>query len=162
MYSPILRALHDSKVGAHLGQAKAVDRAKRCSFYWPGMVAYAIQWVKDCWMCSRRKSPKHRKQALLLNYRVGATAAYYSCDFCDPFSPPTKPGKWWIFTIIMDWFTRYNKVYSLRHATVEEMAQCVLDFVCTFGMPLELYSDNAKNINGTVMTCLCKRTYNVF
>ena len=54
----------------------------------------------------------------------------------------------------MDWFTRYNKVYSLRHATVEEMAQCVLDFITTFGVPLELYGDNARNLNGEVIYSL--------
>ena len=34
--------------------------------------------------------------------------------------------------------------YSLRRATAEETARCVLDFLCTFGCPLELYSDNGK------------------
>ena len=154
MQAPILRALHDSRTAAHLGQAKTVDRLKRSGFYWLGMVAYAIRWVKACRVCAAKKGPKHNKRTPLQNYRVGSVGDRYSTDLCGPFSPPTRRGKRWILTVT-DWFTRYTMAYSLRHATAEEVAGCLYEFMCMFGIPLELYSDNGRNLNGVVIHELC-------
>ena len=60
MYGPLMRSINDSKVGAHLGQAKTIDRVKCCGFYWPSMISYTLQWVKICRVCARCKSPKHK------------------------------------------------------------------------------------------------------
>ena len=154
MQAPILRALHDSRTAAHLGRAKTIDRLKRSGYYWLGMVAYAIRWVKACRVCAAKKNPKHNKRTPLQNYRVGSVGDRYSCDLCGPFSPPTKRGKRWIFTVT-DWFTRYTMAYSLRHATAEEVARCLHEFMCEFGIPLELYSDNGRNLDGLVIRELC-------
>ena len=63
MCGPLMQSIRNSKVGAHLGQAKTVDRVKRCGFYWPGMVPYALRWVKGCRVRTRCKSPKHKRRA---------------------------------------------------------------------------------------------------
>ena len=57
---------------------------------------------------------------------------------------------------IIDWYTEFTMAYSLHHVMADKTAWCVLNFMCTFGVPLELYSDNAKNLNGSVIQSLCK------
>ncbi len=75
---------------------------------------------------------------------------------CGPFHPPTKgTNKSWIFTI-KDQFTRYACAYALRRATAEEVAQCCVNFIGLFGMPLVLMSDNGKQLDGHVMRELCQ------
>ena len=119
------------------------------------MVEYANRWVKGCNKCATRKHPKHNKRAPLQTYRVGATGDRYSSDLCGPFNPPTKNGKQWILTIT-DWYTRYVKAYSLRRASADKVAMCMYDYITTFGCPLELYTDNGRNIDGQVVHELCK------
>lgn len=137
MRAPILRALHDSKTGGHLGQAKTAEKVKASKFYWPGIVEYANRWVKGCNKCAACKHPKHAKRSPLQTYRVGATGDRYSSDLCGPFHPPTRNGKQWILTVT-DWYTRYVKAYSLTRATADKVARCLYDFITTFGFGSQL------------------------
>ena len=155
MAPAIMREIHDSPTGAHLGQTKTGDKAKMSPFYWPGMVEYARRWVRCCNLCSSRKNPQHQKRSPLQQFYYGATGDRYSCDLCGPFSPPTRDGSRWILTVT-DWFTRFMVAYSLRTATAERVAGKINNFITLFGCPLELYSDNGRNLHGEVMQALCK------
>ena len=155
MAPAIMREIHDSPTGAHLGQTKTSEKAKMSPFYWPGMVEYARRWVRCCNLCSSRKNPQHQKRSFLQSFYYGATGDRYSCDLCGPFSPPTKDGSRWILTVT-DWFTRFMVAYSLRTATAEKVASKINNFITLFGCPLELYSDNGRNLHGEVMQALCK------
>ena len=55
-----------------------------------------------------------------------------------------------------DWFNRYTKAYALSRATGTVVAQAMLDFMTTFGCPLELYSNNGRNLHGSLVQSLCK------
>ena len=155
MLPSIMQELHDSKTAGHLGQVKTAARVKQSQFYFPGLSEYARRWVKNCNVCGARKSPQNRKRSPLQDYHCGATSDQYSCDLCGPFSPPTHSGSRWIFTIT-DWYTRFTQAYALKVATAENVAKCVVDFICLFGPCLSLYSDNGKNIDGKVMRQVCK------
>jgi len=155
MHQAILRHLHDAKTAGHLGQAKTVDRVKRGPFYWPGMVDYALRWVRGCNVCAAKKHPTHSKRTPLQVYYCGATGDRYACDICGPFDPPTPRGNHRIFTIL-DWYTRYIKAYPIKRRTAQCIAPCVVDFISTFGIPLELYSDNGKELVGEVMQTVCQ------
>jgi len=155
MYPAILRQLHDAKTAGHLGQSKTVDRIKKSPFYWPGMIDYTLRWVRGCNTCAARKSPLHSKRTPLQTYYCGATGDRYACDICGPFHPPTKRGNTRIFTIL-DWHTRFIKAYAIKRNTADTIAPCIMDFISTFGVPLELYSDGGKELVGEVVQGVCK------
>ena len=47
----VLRELHDSPVGGHLGQDKVIGKLQQ-RFYWPGSVTDAKQWCNTCPACA--------------------------------------------------------------------------------------------------------------
>ena len=155
MFPAIMAELHDAVTAGHLGQQKTVHRLKMSPFYWPGMVEYAMRWVRNCLKCNQRKDPKHRKRAPLQNYHAGATADRYACDLTGPFKPAASDKSQWIFTIA-DWYTRYMMAYPLQRATANAVAKCIVNFMCTFGFPLQIYSDNGTNVHGRVVKELCR------
>jgi len=154
MYNAVLYALHNEKCSGHLGQAKTVGRCRRSRFYWPGMVAFAKRWVRNCPVCAARKHPQYRKRTPLQTYRVGTPMDRVSIDLVGPFHPRTRSGRTTILTIT-DHYTRWVEAFPLREATTHAIARCVVDFICRFGMPLELHSDQGKNVDGQIMRDVC-------
>jgi hypothetical protein len=57
---------------------------------------------------------------------------------------------------VTDHFTRWVEAFPLREATAANIARCVVDFVCRFGMPLELHSDQGKNVDGHLIREVCE------
>ena len=155
MFGAVLTELHDSKTAGHLGQKKTLERLKRSRFYWPGMSNFAKQWVLNCPTCGSRKHPQYSKRTKLQTYWVGTPCDRISIDLVGPFHPRTKKGNSTILTIT-DQYTRWVEAFPLREATAPNIARCVVDFVCRFGMPLEIHSDRGKNIDGQVMREVCE------
>ena len=56
---------------------------------------------------------------------------------------------------VTDQFTRWVEAFPIREATAPEIARRVLYFVCRNGMPLELHSDQGRNVDGEVMREVC-------
>ena len=155
MFPHVLSELHDAKTAGHLGQKKTIDRLKRARFYWPGMCSYARRWVQNCKVCAARKNSKHAKRSPLQQYRVGSVMDRVSIDLVGPFHPRTRRGNCWILTV-SDQFSRWAEAFALRNATAPEVARKVVDFVCRKGMPLELHSDQGRNVDGEVMREVCR------
>jgi len=70
--------------------------------------------------------------------------------------PSTKDGSRYIL-VIGDYFTRYMEAYALQTQTAEEVAKkLVLEFICRFGTPLELHSDQGRNFESELVKQVCQ------
>ncbi len=78
MQEEVLRQLHDSPTGGHLGMKKLLDRVKH-RFYWQGMRDSVRNWIRRCLVCAKHKMPMKTKRAppTAADFR-GSTRA--SCD----------------------------------------------------------------------------------
>ena len=63
------------------------------------------------------------------------------------YMPETKRGNKYILVFI-DSFSRYIKLYCLPDLTAAKAAECLLDFICQFGIPLAMTMDNASQFRG--------------
>ena len=45
---------------------------------------------------------------------------------------------------MVDSFSRYVKLYALYDLTAAHAADCLFEFICTFGVPIAITSDNAS------------------
>ena len=155
MFKAILMELHDAKTAGHLGQKKTIERLKRSPFYWPGMGSYARRWVQGCVVCAAKKNPRHSKRSPLQGYRVGSVMDRVSIDLTGPFKPRTRSGNQWILTVT-DQFSRWCEAFALREAKAQEIAKRVVDFICRMGVPLEIHSDQGRNVDGEIMREVCR------
>ena len=102
--SHILRELHDSPVGGHLGQEKVIGKLQQ-RLYWPGSVTDAKHWCNTCSICAARKTHPPRQQAPLHTVSAGAPMQIVAVDILGPL-PQTSSGNRYIL-VAMDYFTRW-------------------------------------------------------
>ena len=71
--------------------------------------------------------------------------------------PLTRRGNKYILVII-DQFTKWIECYALPNQEAESVAKKLAEeFILRFGCPLELHTDQGKNVDGSVIRNLCKK-----
>ena len=84
----ILKSLHDSPTGGHLGITKMVDRVRQ-RFYWVGYKNDITRWCQQCDACAQRKQGKRRPRASLRQQPVGFPLEKIAIDILGPL-PKTE------------------------------------------------------------------------
>ena len=131
--SQILRELHDSPVGGHLGQEKVIGKLQQ-RFYWPGSVTDAKHWCNTCPICAARKTHPPRQQAPLL----------------------LASGNRYIL-VAMDYFTRWAEAYAIPNqeaATVTD--KLVSNFSLRFSPPEQLHTDQGRQFESALLHEVCR------
>ena len=150
----ILEQLHGSKTAGHMGLRKTLEKV-RTRYYWVGMSAYVRSFVRKCNLCARRKSPPKKRRAPLQQYRVGAPLERVAMDILGPL-PETEKGNIYIL-VIGDYFTKWMEAHPLPDQKAETVAKkFVEEFVCRFGVPRELHTDQGRNFEADIVKEMCK------
>ena len=66
----VLKQLHDSPVGGHLGVCKTLAKVRE-RFYWIHCRRDIEEWCQRCDLCAARKGPRVRQRSPLQLYNVG-------------------------------------------------------------------------------------------
>ena len=70
--------------------------------------------------------------------------------------PQTPRGNKFIF-VVTDYFTKWTESYAIPKQEASTVAKkLVSEFVCRFGVPHEIHSDQGSNFESKVMTEVCK------
>ena len=142
-----INELHGGKLGGHLGVKKTLACVKQ-RYFWSGMAADVRNCLRRCSQCARRKPPK-RRVAPLQQYNVRGTMDRVAMDLVGPL-PRTEDGNQWIL-VVGDYSTRWMEAYALPDARAETVAaKFVSEFVCRFGVPREVHSDQGTNFESEV------------
>ena len=150
----VLDFCHNSLFGAHLGVRKTISQIKR-RFHWPRMGEDVKTHVRTCATCQANKGPLLRYRAALADFRVGAPMDRVVADVMGPF-PLSRQENRYIF-VLVDYFTRWVEAFPLPNQRAETVAQkVVMDFICRFGAPLELHTDQGRNFESTLFGEVCK------
>ena len=150
----VLKVCHDTLFAAHMGVQRTVDQVKR-RFHWPGLRKDVKLHIRCCKVCNTNKMPYRRFRAALANFRVGAPLDRIGVDLMGPF-PVTDRGNHYLL-VIVDYFTRWAEAFSLPDQQAETVARTlVLEFVCRYGAPLELHSDQGRNFESALFQEVCR------
>ena len=149
----ILKELHDSKTAAHLGVRKTKEKIQE-RYYWVGLSKDVRSFIRKCCKCTRRKSPRE-KRSPLQQYPVGAPMERIALDILGPL-PTSDRGNNYIL-VVGDYFTKWVEAYALPNQRAEVIAKTVVEqFVCRFGVPREMHSDQGRNFESKVMAEVCQ------
>ena len=150
----VLEQLHDSNTAGHMGEKKTLLKI-RYRYYWNGMAADVRSHVRKCDGCARRKGPQKHRRAPLSQYRVRGPLERIAVDVLGPL-PETESGNVYVL-VVGDYYTKWMETYAIPDQTAETVATKLFDeFVCRFGVPLELHSDQGRNFEAKVFQELCK------
>ena len=137
------------KFNGHLGMKKT--RAKVwMRFYWVGIRAV----VRKCSVCAQRKTPSNRKKAPLQQEAVGAPMGQGGPGYCRPSARNGKGNKY--ILVVGDYFSKWMEAYPIPDQTAETVVEkFVSKFVCRFGVPKVLHSDQGQNFESKVFKEMC-------
>lgn len=149
----VLRLSHDIPSAGHLGIDKTLDKVRQ-SFYWPAMSDYVRGYIKSCDSCTARKLSKQKNRAPLGQYLVGEPMERISVDILGPL-PLSKAGNRYIL-VMVDGFTKWTECVAIPNQEAKTVAEAfVNNFVCRFGVPLQLHSDQGKCFESKLFQEMC-------
>ena len=150
----VLESCHDDTFSAHLGVNKTVNKVKQ-RFHCPELRRDVKHHIRSCATCSANKMPYRKFRAALADFRVGAPMDRVAVDILGPI-PPSKQGNRYL-VVLVDYFTRWVEAFPLPDQKAETVAhQVVYNFICRFGTPLKLHSDQGRNFESSLFQEVCK------
>ena len=152
--SVVLKYYHDIPTAAHLGVEKTVQKIKQ-NFYWPGMKQYVKDYIRMCDQCASRKPVVQKKsRAPLGTYNVGAPMERVAIDVLGPL-PKTHNGNKYCL-VLTDCFTKWTEAYAIPDQEASTIAKTLVnEFVCRFGTPLQVHSDQGASFQSHVFNQMC-------
>ncbi len=152
--SKVLHQLHDTKTAGHLGSKKTQSRLSK-RFYWHGSISDVERWCRSCDICASRKRPHKTPRAPMQTYTVGAPMERVALDILGPL-PETNSGNKYIL-VIGDYFTKWTEAYAMPNQEAITVARIVVEeFVCRFGVPRQLHSDQGTNFQSALFREMCR------
>ena len=148
MKRDVMMQAHNARTAGHLGQMKTFKKIQH-SYYWLGCRTEVQRWVRQCEDCARKKSPSPKARAALQTSLVGAPLERVAVDIFGPL-PRTRQGNRYIL-VVTDYFTKWVEAYPLRNQEAETVAKVLVEqFICRFGVPLSLHSDQGSNFESNI------------
>ena len=87
-------------------------------------------------------------------YNVGAPMERLALDVLGPLPISNAGNKYQL--IVADYFTKWPEAYPLPNQEATTVAEVVVnEFVCRFGVPLEIHSDQGRNFESAAFTEMC-------
>jgi len=152
----IITECHASAIGGHKGMTKTYRRVKD-KYYWPGMKADIQNFIQRCRNCQLKKLVRRKtKQPMVLTDTPDAAFDKVSMDIMGPL-PVSRNENAYILTI-QDLLTKYSLAIPLQRASAIDVANAfVNNFICIYGAPKALLTDQGTHFLNSLMKAIAKR-----
>lgn len=145
---------HDSVISGHLGCKKTLEKIRQ-RYYWYAMKGEVDLHLKQCDVCAADKKPNKLPRAPMGTIVTGAPLDVIATDYMGPF-PVTEQGNRYVL-VLTDHFSKYVEVLAVPDQTAETCASKILnEFICRWGCPLSIHSDQGRNYESRVFKELCR------
>lgn len=152
--SDVMRQMHEGQVGGHFGVERTVARLQT-RYYWYRMREDVALWCSTCTSCAAKARPRKTPQAPMGTVRVGAPMERIALDIMGPLNETEC--KQSFVLVIQDYFTKYVEAYPLPDQQAVTVARVLAsEWVCRYGAPQTLHSDQGRNFESEVFQEMCK------
>ena len=142
---------------SHSG-AKKLTSLLKLQYWWRNMTTDIAEFVKGCILCSIYKANTKAKNEIGVPRQILRPKFCWQIDIC---SGLTKIDSFQSFLCIVDMYSGYVVPVALKNETSATVALAIEhNIIKPFGVPAEISSDNAANLNGPEVVKLCK-FYNI-
>ena len=149
----LLAFLHNEPTSGHLGFYKTWSRMQP-RFYWHLMKDAVKLFLAACVTCARRKTPLQKTRSPLQQYVVGEPLERVALDIIGPLTETTAGNRY--ILVITDYFTKFTEAIPLPNQEALTVTNALVkEFVCRYGIPSELHSDQGRQFESEVFKGMC-------
>ena len=153
MKKEVLTALHDASTSGHLGMNRTLQMIKQ-RFVWYRMKLDIQTYISKCDQCTKHKVSPKQKKALLKQYQVGVPVERVAIDIAGPWRTSSSGNKY--IMVVCDYFTKWVEAYAIPDQEAYTVAErFVNDFVCRYGVPRQLHTDQGSNFQSNLFKEMC-------
>jgi Integrase zinc binding domain/Integrase core domain len=150
----VLKQVHDGPSGGHLGARRTMDKVRR-RFYWFRLRDDVEEWCASCGVCRSCKGPQTRSRGKMMQYHVGSPFERVAVDVMGPL-PLTQQGNRYVL-VVADYFSKWTEAYPLPSQDAATVTSTLVhEWICRFGVPRELHSDQGRNFEAEVFQEMCR------
>lgn len=152
----IIRENHATAIGGHKGVTKTTNRIKY-KYQWPRLKEDVQTYIRNCRECQLKKLVRLKtRQPMTLTDTPGAAFDKVSMDIMGPL-PTSINGNSYILTI-QDLLTKYSLAIPLKQTTAVHTADAFVNrFICTFGSPRAIVTDQGRNFISSLMRNVARK-----
>ena len=156
MYENIFKWSHSVPEACHPGVAGTYLKLAS-KFYFPGAASFVKQKIAVCSGCLTKKQSIKNKDHVHIPHRKGFVNECIFVDLVGPISPMSPQGHSYILTI-EDGYSRYCQAIPI----LNKGGECVVNalysnWVCLFGAPCSIHSDQGKEFTCKLQQDLAKK-----
>jgi transposase InsO family protein len=148
----IFEMMHASLLGGHLGFDKIYPLATQ-RFYWQGMAKDFRRLLKGCHSCAEQKTGPGRAHLSLSQELPQKVLERVSIDIAGPWEESDTGNKY--ILVIQDYFSKWVEIYCLPDHKAPTVAKCMLEYMCRFGVPDKVHSDQGAEFCSRLFKSLC-------
>lgn len=150
----VLKQLHDSCTGGHLGIKKTVSKVRQ-RFFWCGLRRDVTLWCRMCDSCAAGKRRGKVPHATLQKYGAGAPMERIAVDILGPL-PRSKKGNKYLL-VVGDYFTKWVDAFPVPNEEAHTIAKKLVERVFSvFGVPMQLHTDRGTNFESHLFKEMCQ------
>ena len=152
--SMVFDNLHKHRTAGHFGENKTIDQVGE-RYWWVSWRAFVRSSCKKCDSCAAKKPPRKTPQAPMKTYNVGAPLERVGIDVMGPL-PESERGNKYIL-VVGNYFTKWMEAYAIPNQETPTIAKVLAEeFICRYGVPRIIQSDQGRNFESHIFTELCK------
>lgn len=149
----ILFEFHDAPLGGHVG-AKRMKKRIGTLFTWPNMTRDIDNYVKQCDSCQKNKIWSHNKIPMKITTTSSEPFEKLYMDIV--VLPDSDYGNRYGL-VMQDDLTRFLVVAPMEDQESNTVARTFVEnYICKFGTPLELVTDQGSNFMSEVFKHICR------
>lgn len=150
----VMEQMHDGPVGAHFGGERTLARVKT-RYFWYNMRDDVTLWCRTCTSCAAKARPKKTPQAAMGTVRVGAPMERIAVDLMGPLNETERHNRF--IVVVQDYFSKWVEAYPVPNEQAITVAEKIVsEWVCRYGAPHTLHSDQGTNFESAVFQGMCE------
>ncbi|MGH0164280.1 UNVERIFIED_CONTAM: hypothetical protein FKN15_046787 [Acipenser sinensis] len=153
-HAGVMKQMHEGPVGGHFGVERTLSRIQT-RYYWYKMREDITFWCQTCTSCAAKARPPKTPQALMGTVRVGAPMERIAMDLMGPLNETDRYNRY--ILVVQDYFTKWVEAYPLPDDKAVTVADTLTsEWVCRYGAPYTLHSDQGSNFESDVFQRMCE------
>ncbi|CAC5426234.1 unnamed protein product [Mytilus coruscus] len=151
----IFHQLHHNKIAGHFGKDRTLN-AIRTRFYWPRITENIKLWCLECDLCARCKPGPGVGKSPLRQSKSSAPLERINVDIVGPLPITTNRNEYII--VLGDYYSNWKEAFPVPDHTAMTVADKIItEFICRFGCPLQLHTDQGKEFESHLFKTMCKK-----